>query len=151
MRIVSSDGLILRPTSLFDRFAKQAEYALGHPKAFAPIRTHPMCSGDSRLEPGRVRSGLSASDNDPIRVREGVYDIHRHPALEVSSAMTVGADEVGPMCSLAYPSYQDFHVGLSVGGDMRPALVEMTTSHERGIRWRLESSHLAGRRRFPEL
>ena len=35
MRIVSSDGLILRPTSLFDRFAKQAEYAVGHPKAFA--------------------------------------------------------------------------------------------------------------------
>jgi low affinity Fe/Cu permease len=35
MRIVSSDGLILRPTSLFDRFAKQAEYAAGHAKAFA--------------------------------------------------------------------------------------------------------------------
>ena len=34
MRIASSDGLILRPTSLFGRFAKQAEYAVGHPKAF---------------------------------------------------------------------------------------------------------------------
>jgi hypothetical protein len=64
-----------------------------------------------RIVPGRVRSGLSASDNDPIRVGEGLYDLHRHPALDVSSVMTVGANEVGPMCPLAYPSYQDFHVG----------------------------------------
>ena len=104
-----------------------------------------------RIVPGRVRSGLSASDNDPIRVGEGLYDLHRHPALDVSSVMTVGANEVGPMCPLAYPSYQDFHVGLSMSGEMRPARVDMTTSHERGISWRLESPHLAGSRRFPEL
>ncbi|HEY3197808.1 MAG TPA: low affinity iron permease family protein [Nitrospirales bacterium] len=35
MQIVSSDGSSLRRTSLFERFAKQAEYAMGHPQAFA--------------------------------------------------------------------------------------------------------------------
>jgi|SRR6185503_16803019 len=35
MQLVSSDGSILRRTSPFDRFAKQAEYAMGHPRAFA--------------------------------------------------------------------------------------------------------------------
>ena len=35
MQIVSSDGSILRRASLFERFAKQAEYAMGHPQAFA--------------------------------------------------------------------------------------------------------------------
>ena len=35
MRIVSSDGSILHRTSFFERFSKQAEYAMGHPQAFA--------------------------------------------------------------------------------------------------------------------
>ena len=34
MRILTQDGSTVRPASLFDRFAKQAEYSLGHPKAF---------------------------------------------------------------------------------------------------------------------
>ena len=33
MRILTQDGSTVRPASLFDRFAKQAEYSLGHPKA----------------------------------------------------------------------------------------------------------------------
>jgi len=34
MRILSQDGSTVRPASLFDRFAKQAECSMGHPKAF---------------------------------------------------------------------------------------------------------------------
>ncbi len=34
MRIVSADGTLVKRTSIFDRFAKLSEYAMGHPLAF---------------------------------------------------------------------------------------------------------------------